>query len=126
MPELPEVETVRRGLAPVMEGGRFAHVEARRGDLRGRCEGFAKRLEGQTVTGLAGARKYLLADLSSVMCCDASRHVGLVSRHASAREAMPGAYIPQRPQAAAHDHVVFEMSNGAQIAFNDSAPVSAR
>src|SRR4029453_19466864 len=66
MPELPEVETVRRGLAPVMEGARFAHVEARRGDLRWPLpKDFAKRLKGQTVTGLGRRAKYLLADLSS-------------------------------------------------------------
>jgi formamidopyrimidine-DNA glycosylase len=66
MPELPEVETVRRGLAPVMEGARFAHVEARRGDLRWPLpKDFAKRLEGHTVTGLGRRAKYLLADLSS-------------------------------------------------------------
>src|SRR5947207_15280799 len=66
MPELPEVETVRRGLAPVMEGARFVKVEARRGDLRWPLpKDFVARLEGQTVTGLGRRAKYLLADLSS-------------------------------------------------------------
>src|SRR5215470_16068224 len=66
MPELPEVETVRRGLEPVMEGARFDAVEARRGDLRWPLpKDFARRLEGQTVTGLGRRAKYLLADLSS-------------------------------------------------------------
>jgi formamidopyrimidine-DNA glycosylase len=66
MPELPEVETVRRGLAPVMEGARFLRVEARRGDLRWPLpERFTHRLEGQTVEGLGRRAKYLLADLSS-------------------------------------------------------------
>ena len=53
MPELPEVETVRRGLQPVMEGTRIARVEARRGDLRFPLQkDFLSRLDGQTVTGL--------------------------------------------------------------------------
>src|ERR1700730_2704088 len=66
MPELPEVETVRRGLEPAMEGARFAKVEVHRGDLRWPLPAdFAKRLEGNTVTGMGRRAKYLLADLSS-------------------------------------------------------------
>src|SRR5882724_9170578 len=66
MPELPEVETVRRGLQPVMEGVRFAKVEARRGDLRWPLpKDFAARLENQKVEGLGRRAKYLIADLSS-------------------------------------------------------------
>src|ERR1700690_281217 len=66
MPELPEVETVRRGLAPAMEGARFAKVEARRKDLRWPLpKDFVTRLEGQTVEGIGRRAKYLLADLSS-------------------------------------------------------------
>ena len=66
MPELPEVETVRRGPAPVMEGARFDEVEAQRGDLRWPLpKDFVERLEGQTVAGLGRRAKYLLADLSS-------------------------------------------------------------
>ena len=66
MPELPEVETVRRGLQPAMEGARFTKVEMRRPDLRFPLpKNFVKRLEGQTVTGLGRRAKYLLADLSS-------------------------------------------------------------
>ncbi len=66
MPELPEVETVRRGLAPAMEGARFRKVEARRKDLRWPLpKDFVARLEGQKVEGLGRRAKYLLADLSS-------------------------------------------------------------
>src|SRR5712692_5034420 len=66
VPDLPEVETVRRGLDPVMEGARIIRVEARRPDLRQPLpRDFAKRLEGQTVTGIGRRAKYLLADLSS-------------------------------------------------------------
>ncbi|MEA2955676.1 MAG: formamidopyrimidine-DNA glycosylase, partial [Alphaproteobacteria bacterium] len=66
MPELPEVETVRRGLQPVMEGARFTKVEAHRGDLRWPLsKDFVARLEGKTVAGLGRRAKYLLVDLSS-------------------------------------------------------------
>src|SRR4026208_1205223 len=65
-PELPEVEPVRRGLAPVMEGARFVEVVANRGDLRWPLpKDFVRRLKGQTVSGLGRRAKYLLADLSS-------------------------------------------------------------
>jgi formamidopyrimidine-DNA glycosylase len=120
MPELPEVETVRRGLAPVMEGERFAQVEARRGDLRWPLpKDFAKRIEGQTVSGLGRRAKYLLADLSSgdVLLM----HLGMSGsfRVLNGSEATAGAYYHERPKLAAHDHVVFHMSNGAIITFND-------
>jgi formamidopyrimidine-DNA glycosylase len=121
MPELPEVETVRRGLAPVMEGARFAHVEARRGDLRWPLpKDFAKRLEGKTVTGLGRRAKYLLADLSSgdVLLM----HLGMSGSFRVQRgdeAAAPGGYYHDRSKAAAHDHIVFRMSNGAIVTFND-------
>src|SRR6202142_3889090 len=66
MPELPEVETVRRGLQPVMEGFSIVKAEARRKDLRFPFQkDFVARLQGQTVTGLGRRAKYLMADLGS-------------------------------------------------------------
>src|SRR6185369_325977 len=66
MPELPEVETVRRGLQPVMEGARFVRVEQRRPDLRFPFpKNFNKRLDCAIIEGLSRRAKYLLADLSS-------------------------------------------------------------
>ena len=66
MPELPEVETVRRGLQPAMEGSKILKAEARRKDLRFPFQkDFVARLEGQTVTGLGRRAKYLMADLTS-------------------------------------------------------------
>src|ERR1700760_4225247 len=66
MPELPEVETVRRGLQPVMEGSKILAAEARRKDLRFPFQkDFVARLNGQTVTGLGRRAKYLMADLGS-------------------------------------------------------------
>src|SRR6185295_12512080 len=121
MPELPEVETVRRGLAPVMEGARFDQVEARRGDLRWPLPpDFVQRVEGQTCTGLGRRAKYLLADLSSgevlVM------HLGMsgsfrVQQNGDANA--PGGYYHERAKPQTHDHVVFHMSNGAVVTFND-------
>jgi formamidopyrimidine-DNA glycosylase len=121
MPELPEVETVRRGLAPVMEGARFDKVEAHRGDLRWPLpKDFAKRIEGTTVTGMGRRAKYLLADLSSgdvlVM------HLGMSGSFHVAKNggaATPGRYYHERNKQTAHDHVVFHMSSGAVVSFND-------
>lgn len=121
MPELPEVETVRRGLEPVMEGARFTKVEAHRGDLRWPLsKDFVARLEGKTVEGLGRRAKYLLVDLSSGEVL--LMHLGMSGsfRVAKARsERTPGRYYHDRSANAVHDHVVFHMSSGARISFND-------
>jgi len=121
MPELPEVETVRRGLQPVMEGAQILKAEARRADLRFPFQkDFAARLQGQTVTGLGRRAKYLMADLGSgdVLLM----HLGMsgsfrVRKPGEART--PGEFHHPRGKDAAHDHVVFHMSSGADIVFND-------
>ncbi len=118
MPELPEVETVRRGLAPVMEGERFAKVEVRRGDLRWPLpKGFAQTLHGKTVEGLGRRAKYLLADLSSgdVLLM----HLGMSGSFRVGKDSAPGKYYRERSKSTAHDHVVFHMSNGVTVTFND-------
>ena len=120
MPELPEVETVRRGLQPAMEGARFTQVTANRDDLRWPLpKDFAHKLKGQTVTGLGRRAKYLLADLSSgdVLLM----HLGMSGsfRVSQGTEHTPGGYYHERSTDKAHDHVIFEMSSGARIAFND-------
>ena len=121
MPELPEVETVRRGLQPVMEGARFKKVEARRGDLRWPLPAdFAKKLEGKTVEALGRRGKYLLAELSSgdvlIMHLGMSGSFRVRTTDATST---PGSYSHERSKAAAHDHIVFRMSSGATITFND-------
>ena len=121
MPELPEVETVRRGLAPVMEGARLVRVEQRRPDLRFPFpNNFNKRLEGQTIEGLGRRAKYLLADLSSGEVL--LMHLGMSGSfrvvHGS-DERGPGKFHHARGKLSAHDHVVFHMSNGAIVTFND-------
>ncbi len=121
MPELPEVETVRRGLQPVMEGARFTKVEAHRGDLRWPLsKDFVARLEGKTVEGLGRRAKYLLVDLSSGEVL--LMHLGMSGSFRVAKvrsERTPGGYYHDRSANAVHDHVVFHMSSGARISFND-------
>ena len=118
MPELPEVETVRRGLAPAMEGERFSKVEVRRGDLRWPLpKGFAKGYTARLVEGLGRRAKYLLADLSSgdVLLM----HLGMSGSFRVGKDSAPGKYYHERSKSTAHDHVVFHMSNGATVTFND-------
>src|SRR5215469_990102 len=120
MPELPEVETVRRGLQPAMEGARFVRVEARRPDLRRPLpKDFVKRLEGQTVTGLGRRGKYLLADLSSGEVL--MMHLGMSGSFRVANNGVntPGLFHRERSADRLHDHIVFHMSSGATITFND-------
>ncbi len=118
MPELPEVETVRRGLAPAMEGARFLKVEVRQRKLRWPLpKDFEKRLEGQTVEGLGRRAKYLLADLSSGEVL--LMHLGMSGSFRIGKDAKPGVYYHERSKSTAHDHVVFHMSNGATVTFND-------
>src|SRR6516225_329284 len=121
MPELPEVETVRRGLQPVMEGARIVKAETRRADLRFPFQkDFVARLQGQTVTGLGRRAKYLLADLASgdVLLMHLGMSGSFRIRKASEEEA-PGQFHYPRDKDEAHDHVVFHMSSGAAIVFND-------
>jgi formamidopyrimidine-DNA glycosylase len=121
MPELPEVETVRRGLEPAMQGARFLKVEARRKNLRFPLpRNFVERLEGSSVTGLGRRAKYLLADLSSgdVLLM----HLGMSGsfRLAKADQARtPGDFHRERSKDEKHDHVVFHMSSGWAVIFND-------
>jgi formamidopyrimidine-DNA glycosylase len=121
MPELPEVETVRRGLQPAMEGARIRKAEVRRKDLRFAFQkDFVNRLEGQTVTGLGRRAKYLMADLASgdVLLM----HLGMSGSFrviADGDGNVPGQFHHPRTEDRAHDHVLFHMSSGALIVFND-------
>jgi formamidopyrimidine-DNA glycosylase len=121
MPELPEVETVRRGLQPVMEGSKIVRAEARRKGLRFPFQkDFVARLEGQTVTGLGRRAKYLLADLASgdVLLM----HLGMSGSFRVIEgedQKTPGQFHHPRGEDRAHDHVVFHMSSGAAVVFND-------
>src|SRR6201994_1632516 len=121
MPELPEVETVRRGLQPVMEGSKIVKAEARRPDLRFPFQpDFVARLQGQVVTGLGRRAKYLMADLASgdVLLM----HLGMSGSFRVLKEdgaPTPGQFHRPRSDDRAHDHVVFHMSSGTAVVFND-------
>lgn len=132
MPELPEVETVRRGLAPVMEGRRIAQLTQRRPNLRYPLpEHFAERLSGRRVLRLTRRAKYLLIHLEAA---DEGSEVLLVHLGMSGRftihqgEAMPkrpGQFHYDVPDGAPeagtgkHDHVVFDMEGGTRIVYCD-------
>lgn len=123
MPELPEVETVRRGLEPVLAGARIEHVEQRRPDLRFPLPaGFAQRLRGRTVTALGRRAKYLLADLDDGMVLVV--HLGMTGRFLIGLPAegvsSPGSFHHEAGGMPTHDHVVFHLSGGARIAYNDA------
>jgi formamidopyrimidine-DNA glycosylase len=121
MPELPEVETVRRGLQPAMEGSKITRLDLRRKDLRFPFQpDFAGRLQGRVITSLGRRAKYLLADLDSgdvlLMHLGMSGSFRVVSDE---NNVMPGAFHHPRSDERAHDHVVFHMSSGPSVIYND-------
>lgn len=121
MPELPEVETVRLGLQPVLEGSRIERLEVRRPDLRFAFpERFAERVSGRTVAGLGRRAKYLLADLDDGALL--IMHLGMSGSfriEAGGGAETVGEFYHPRGKAGVHDHVVFHLSNGSQIVYND-------
>ena len=121
MPELPEVETVRRGLAAVMEGRPIVNVLVRRGDLRRPLpEGFADALTGRMVTSIDRRAKYLLIRLDDGTVVIA--HLGMSGRMVieQAEETQsPGALVFPTAPAGKHEHIVFSVGNGTQIRFSD-------
>ena len=118
MPELPEVETVRRGLLPVMEGHVISAAQVNRPDLRFPLpDRMAERLTGQKVLSLRRRSKYILADLSSEETL--LIHLGMSGRMLISG-AMLGDFYHAHPAPQKHDHVVLTMDTGAQITFNDA------
>jgi len=130
MPELPEVDTVRRGLAPVLTGNTFSKVEQRRADLRFPLpQDFAARLRGRKVVGLERRGKYLLAHLSGgdVLLM----HLGMTGRflvhppvaekpaRKSAGGLKIGTFIRETKDDNKHEHVVFHLADGASVAYSD-------
>lgn len=123
MPELPEVETVRRGLVPVMEGQVITAAQVNRPDLRWPFPPrMAERLAGARVDLLRRRSKYILADLSTGETL--LIHLGmsgrmLISAPEGGRETL-GEFHHHHPAPQKHDHVVLDMSGGARITFNDA------
>lgn len=124
MPELPEVETVRAGLEPVLQGRRFVRVEQRRKDLRFPLpDRFAERLTGRKVSRLERRAKYILVhlDKSEVLAV----HLGMtgrfsISRSGAGKTSQLGEYIHDHGADTRHDHLVFTMSGGAVVTYNDA------
>ncbi len=118
MPELPEVETVCRGLAPHLVGRVFTRVEQRRADLRVPFpEAFPERLTGRRVTAVRRRAKYILIELDDGMVLVA--HLGMSGRmtvHANGERPGDGPQDVDDP----HDHVVFHTDGGARIVYNDA------
>ena len=117
MPELPEVETVRRGLLPVMEGQRIDQAQVNRPDLRFALpDNMAARLTGQVVQALRRRSKYILADLSSGETL--LIHLGMSGRMLISGTQL-GQFHHAHPAPEKHDHVVLTMQSGARVTFND-------
>ncbi len=130
MPELPEVETVRRGLAPVLEGAEIERVELRRADLRFPfSRRFAARLKGLRITALRRRAKYLLAELDDGTVL--LMHLGMsgsfriergrikAGGRQSAQRVKSDPLSYERQKTAAHDHVVFHLTDGSRVVYND-------
>ena len=125
MPELPEVETVRRGLQPVMEGARIIRVEQRRADLRFAFpDKFAARLEGRQITSLGRRAKYLFADMDDGMVLVS--HLGMSGSFRIEADGdgslTPGVFHHARSKDDKHDHVVFHLdgpAGKARVIYND-------
>lgn len=125
MPELPEVETVRRGLQPVLEGARIARVETRRPNLRFPFpEKFSERLTGRTIVSLGRRAKYLTMEMDSgpsLIC-----HLGMSGSfriETPQGKATPGDFHHERSKNGTHDHVVFDVvaasGTASRVIFND-------
>ncbi len=124
MPELPEVETVRRGLEPVMTGAVVTRAEVRRPDLRWPFPpGLAERLARRRVERLRRRSKYLLADLDGgetllIHLGMSGRMLVSVAGAGSVRDSL-GQFVHLHAVPAPHDHVVLHLDSGARITFND-------
>jgi len=124
MPELPEVETVRRGLAPVMEGATIERLELRRADLRFPFpDRFEASLTGQRIVSMGRRAKYLLMDVDNGLVV--IMHLGMSGSFRVEQEGahVPGDFHHERSRIEAHDHVIFHLKDAqgrkAQVVYND-------
>ena len=117
MPELPEVETVMRGLRPSMEGAVIQTAKVRRPDLRWPFpDRMAERLTGARVLAMRRRSKYILMELDTNETL--LIHLGMSGRMTVSGDPL-GQFVHDHPQQQKHDHVMFDMDNGARITFND-------
>ena len=121
MPELPEVETVKRGLEPALVGATIATVSQNRADLRFPFPPhFSERLSGRRVDRLQRRAKYILAHLDDGQVL--AMHLGMTGSFRiddGGREAVPGSYYLARNDEQRHDHVVLTTASGVRITYND-------
>ncbi|MDX2266335.1 MAG: bifunctional DNA-formamidopyrimidine glycosylase/DNA-(apurinic or apyrimidinic site) lyase [Hyphomicrobiales bacterium] len=123
MPELPEVETVRRGLAPYLEGATLAAVELRRANLRFPFpDRFAERLTGRRVEALERRAKYLMARLDDGATL--AMHLGMTGRFTieppGGAANVAGDFVYDTARDPAHDHVLFTLDTATRLRFNDA------
>lgn len=125
MPELPEVETVRRGLQSTLEGAMIERLELRRSDLRFPfSRRFATRLKGHRITALRRRAKYLLAELDDgttlLMHLGMSGSFRIEGRGENdAKPVADAAVYYKRGKLEAHDHVIFHLNGGMRVVYND-------
>src|SRR5262245_39067107 len=119
MPELPEVETVRRGLAPYLVGRKIARAETRRRDLRFPFpKNFAQRLSGRRIDALTRRAKYIVAQLDDGNVW--ITHLGMTGRWSVVgKKRQPGDFYYSEPPDPAHTHVALETDKGVTLEFND-------
>ena len=124
MPELPEVEIVRRGLEPVLTGATIANATINRPDLRFPFpENFAARLKGERILAVNRRAKYLLLVLSGGETLII--HLGMTGRLSvtpPGRKAPPqsfGDYVYDTGAGPKHDHAIISLSTGARVTYND-------
>ncbi|GAM97501.1 formamidopyrimidine-DNA glycosylase [alpha proteobacterium U9-1i] len=119
MPELPEVETVRRGLAPALVGRRIKRAQTKRADLRFPFpERFAARLKGRRIDALTRRAKYLVAQLDDGMVW--ITHLGMTGRWSViGAKRQPGDFYYAEPTDPTHTHFVMETEEGNKLEFND-------
>lgn len=126
MPELPEVETVRRGLAPVMEARVITRLTQKRPDLRFPLPArFAERLTGRRISHLSRRAKYILAHLEPGAAAGGEvliMHLGMSGRftiHGPDGARAPGRFHHGMPGGETHDHIIFDMEDGTRIVYAD-------
>jgi formamidopyrimidine-DNA glycosylase len=125
VPELPEVETVKRGLAPSMEGRIVSRLELRRADLRFPFpDDFAARVAGRTIISLSRRAKYLLIDLDDGVSIVS--HLGMSGSYRieqGGEAELPGQFHMERSRNVTHDHVIFHLMDtqgrGLRVIYND-------
>lgn len=119
MPELPEVETVRRGLEPILVGNEFARVEQRRPDLRFPLpKRFGERLSGRRIEALDRRAKYLLARLDDGKVL--VMHLGMTGRFSVDQNGRLGQFAHEQKPVPKHEHIVFHLGDGTSIRYSDA------